>query len=109
MKSFASFRSNLGVPFQLSNLRLFPKSLRGWQRVDADLLPPDALVSATMKLAVMIPAQWNSVFIAHLSSHSSGLGELEMMRIGRLPAAGQAGLGGNKFQVLAIAPAQRFA
>jgi hypothetical protein len=62
-----------------------------------------------MKLAVVMPAQGHSVFIAHFSSHGRLLGEFEMMRVRRLTAANEARLGANKLQVLAIPPAQRFA
>ena len=62
-----------------------------------------------MKLAMVMPTQGNSVFVTDFTPHGSLLRELEMMRVGRLTAAGEARLGANKLQVLAITPAQRFA
>ena len=62
-----------------------------------------------MKLAMVMPTEGNSVFIADFTPHGRLLRELEVMRIGRLTAAGEARLGANEFQVLAITAAQRFA
>jgi hypothetical protein len=91
------------------DLGLLPESLGGWPRIDIQLLPPNALVSAAMKLAMVMPTQRNSVFITDFTPHGRLLRELEVMRIGRLTAASKARLGANEFQVLAITAAQRFA
>jgi len=104
MTSFFCVRSRFCARLRLG---LLPKSLRGRQRIDIELSPPDAFVSATMKLAMVMPTQGNSVFVTDLTPHGSLLRELEVMRIGRLTAAGEARLGANEFQMLAIAAAQR--
>ena len=109
MNSFSCFRSVLAVCFRRSKSRLLPKLFRDRQRVDIELAPPDALVSSAMKLAVVMPAQGHRVFIAHLSSHGRLLSEFEMVCVRGLSATNDARLGADKFQVLAIPPAQRFA
>ena len=45
-----------------------------------------------MQLPVMAAAEGHSEFIAHFKPQGSGLSEPQVMRIGRLPAADQAGL-----------------
>jgi hypothetical protein len=90
-------------------LGLLPKSLRGWQRIDVELSPPNAFVAATMELAMVMPTDGNSVFVTDFTPHRSPLRELEVMRIGRLTTAGEARLGTNEFQMLAIAATQRLA
>ena len=52
-----------------------------------------------MQLAMMTAAERYGEFVADFETQGSGLGKPQMMRIGRLPAADQTGLRGNKPQV----------
>jgi len=56
------------------------RPLRGLQRINIELLPPYALVTAAMDLAMVNSAQRNGIFIAHLSTHGALLSEFEVMR-----------------------------
>ena len=92
MTSFASDR--------LRRLRVelgaLPEALRGLQRINVEVLPPYALVTAAMDLAMVYSAQRNSVLIAHLSTHGALFRELEVMCVRWLTPAGQTGLGGHE-------------
>jgi len=70
----------MAVHFRVE-LGLLPEALRGLQRIDIEVLPPYALVTTAMDLAMVKSAQRNGVFIAHFSSHGALLGELKVMRI----------------------------
>ena len=50
-------------------------------------------------------AERHREFVADLLSHGVGLRELQMMRIGRGPAADQAGLGGDEPKMVGVTPA----
>ena len=56
-----------------------------------------------MQLAVMGTAEGYDELVTDLLSESARLGKAQVMRIARLPAADEAGLLGNKAQVLPIA------
>jgi hypothetical protein len=52
-----------------------------------------------VNLAMMSTAERDGELIADLEAQGSGLGKPQVMRIGRLPAADETGLRGNKPQV----------
>ena len=81
MTSFASGRSRHVVRRLRVELGLLPEPLRGLQRINIELLPPYALVTAAMDLAMVNSAQRNGIFIAHLSTQGALLSEFEVMRI----------------------------
>ena len=68
-------------------VRLFPKLLGDLERVDLEILPPCHLVAGLMKLPMMASAERYGEFVADFEAEGSGLGEPQVMRIGRLPAA----------------------
>ena len=90
-------------------MRLGPKLRRNGQRIDPVTFPPGALIAAPVELSVMQPADRDREAVAHFPPHRPLLRELDVMGIRRGAAADQAGLGGDKFQMLAIAVACRFA
>jgi hypothetical protein len=60
-----------------------------------------------MNFAVMSTAQWHRELITHLSSKRSALCKSEVVRIGRTPAANQAGMSCDEFHMLSIADSSR--
>ncbi len=53
-----------------------------------------------MKLAVMKPADGDGVLVADFPAEGPGLGEANVMRLARRPAADDAGLRGDEFAML---------
>src|SRR6516225_8923132 len=90
-------------------MRLGPKLCRNGQWIDPLALPPGALVAAPVQLPMVQPADRDGEAVAHFSPHRPLLRELDVMGIRRGAAADQARLSGDKFQMLAIAVAYRFA
>src|SRR6516225_4748679 len=90
-------------------MRLGPKVRRNGQRINPLAFPPGALVAASVELTMMQPADRNGEAVAHFSPHRPLLRKFDMMGIRRGAAADQARLGGDKFQMLAIAVGYRFA
>src|SRR6516165_10046847 len=80
-------------------MRLLPESLGDFERLDIELLPPGGFVAGLMQLTVMTSAERNGELIAHLQPDSSGLGEAQVMRVGRLPATDKTRLCGHKLQM----------
>ena len=78
-------------------------------RFDTQSLPPAPLVAGAVRLTVMNPAQRNSEFVADLVAQSSPLCESEVMGIGRLASADEAGLGRDEPQVRLVAEPLEFA
>ena len=70
-------------------VRLFPKILGDLERVDIVILPPSDLVAGLMQLPVMTAPEGDGEFIANFHPESSGLGEPQVMRVGRLSCANQ--------------------
>ena len=56
-----------------------------------------------MNFAVMSTAQWDRELITHLASEGSASCKSEVVRIGRTPAANQAGMSDDEFHMLPIA------
>ena len=73
-----------------------PQPLRRVQRINVEVLPPFAFVTAAMELAMVYSAQRNGVLIAHLSTHGALFRELEVMCVRWMTTAGQTGLGGHE-------------
>ena len=84
-------------------MRLGPKVCRNGQWIDPLALPPGALIAAPVQLPMMQPADRDREAVAHFPPHRPLLRELDVMGIRRGAAADEAGLGGDKFQMLAIA------
>src|SRR5215831_8869427 len=75
--------------------------------VDTGLLPPCSLVACAMNRAVVDAAEWHREFIAGLTAERPWLHVSKMMRVRWLSAANEAGLSGDKAQVLPVAIAPR--
>jgi hypothetical protein len=58
--------------------------------------PPGHFVALTVKLMMVLAAQWDGEFIAYLSSQRLGLGKLNMVGVTRHALADYARLGRNK-------------
>jgi hypothetical protein len=87
--------------------RAFPKFASDLDRVDAGLLPPCSLVARAMNCAVMDSAERHREFIASLAAERPWLCVSKVMRVRWLAAANEAGLSGDKAQVLPVAIAPR--
>jgi hypothetical protein len=70
-----------------------PQPLRCVQRIDIEVLPRCAFVTAPVKLAMMEPAEWNGEFVAHFAPECPLFSKPKVMGIGRGATAGQTGLG----------------
>ena len=66
-------------------------------------VPPRAFIAGLVQLPVMPAAKRYRELIAHLEPHGSRLREPQVMGIGGLPAADEARLRGNEFQVCLVA------
>ena len=70
-----------------------PQPLRRVQRIDIEVLPPCAFVTAPVKLAMMKPAEWDGEFVTHFASECPLFSKPKVMGIRRRAPAGQTGLG----------------
>ena len=86
---------------------LAPQSICHPKRIHVDLCPPGCFVAISMNFAVMPAAQGDRELITHPSSECSALRKSEVVRIGRTPAANQAGMSCDEFHMLAIANSSR--
>ena len=64
-----------------------PEHSRCGDRINSPSFPPGDLVSEAVVVAVMASAQGHRELIAHLASHRAGLGEPQMVGVGRASAA----------------------
>jgi len=67
------------VATSLISALLFPKLSGNLDRVDAHLLPPGYFISRSMNRAMVLSAERDSVFVAHLTTESTRLHEAQMM------------------------------
>ena len=87
---------------------LFPEPLGDFQRFDLEIFPPCHLIADLMQLTMMTAAERDGEFITDFKANRSGLGKPQVMRIGRLTAADETGLGGHKPQMGFVAQAFGF-
>ena len=73
-------------------MALLPKSLGDLERFDFEILPPSHFIAGLMQLPVMTPAERDSELVADFEAEGSRLGKPQVMRIGGLTAADEAGL-----------------
>lgn len=73
-------------------MRLRPRLLGDFERVDLEIAPPRHFIAGLVQLAVMTAAKWDCKLIAHFEAERSGLRKAKMMRVGGLSAADEAGL-----------------
>jgi hypothetical protein len=81
---------------------LSPQRKRNDQRLDARLLPPRCFVTMPVDFAMVEPTNRNCEFVAHLSPERARLGKAQVMRVGRCPAANNAGMGRDEPAVLFV-------
>jgi hypothetical protein len=84
-------------------MRFFPKTSRDFQGIHSVIVPPRAFIAGLVQLPVMPAAKRDRELITHLETNGSRLCEPQVMGIGRLPAADEARLSGNEFQVCLVA------
>jgi hypothetical protein len=80
----------------------FPKARCYDEGIDLSLLPPDALIAATVKLAMMKSADRNSEPITNFSPHGPALGKFNVMGIRRGATADETRLSGHKSKMISI-------
>ena len=61
-----------------------------------------------MNLAVVASAQGDRELVTHLAAERPDLGEAQMVRIARLPAANEAGVPGDVSHMIAVTKPTRF-
>ena len=73
-----------------------PQPLRGVERIDVEVSPPQEFVTALVKLAMMKPAEGDGEFVAHFAPECPLFSKPKVMGIRRRATAGQAGLGAHE-------------
>ena len=73
-------------------MRLLPQSLGDWQGIDFQIFPPDHFIAGLMQLPMMATAERYGELVADFEAECPRLRKPQMMRIGRLSAADEAGL-----------------
>ncbi|MGB8324182.1 MAG: hypothetical protein WCE52_14585, partial [Candidatus Acidiferrum sp.] len=66
------------------------------------------MIAVTVQIPMVQPADWDCVFIAHLSAESTGLSKPNVMGLGWRAAAHNARLGRDELTVLLVAQANGF-
>ena len=84
-----------GLSFQVL-VSCSPQPLRRVQRIDIEVSPPRAFVTAMVKLAMMKPTEWDGEFVTHFAPECPLLSKPKVMRIRRAATAGQTGQGGDE-------------
>ena len=79
------------------------------ERVNGLGHPPAPLITNAVHGIVVHRAQRHCELVAHLPPQRAALRELKMVRIGRAAAAGEAGLGTDKAEVIPVPQPQRTA
>jgi len=88
-------------------MRLPPQFFRDRSRIDSGLLPPCRFITVTMQFAMVSAAERDGELVTDLAAERSALCEAEVMGVGRLPFADQAGLLRDVTEVIAVADAPR--
>src|SRR5262249_32059972 len=100
------FQSPSGLPLSRS-ARLLPKLTGDLDWVDASGLPPSPFIAGSLCDAMMDATEWDSEFIACLSTQRERLHVAEVMGVRRPAAADQTRLFHDIANVLAVAIAPR--
>ena len=88
-------------------MRLLPEPAGNFDRIDAGLPPPAALVAGAMHRPVMPATERDRELIADLAAECAGLGKAQVVGIRGLAAAHETCLLGDIAQVLPVAIAPR--
>ena len=110
--SLRGLRANIGGPCRASDGWIVdgtcrPQLLRDGQGRNLQICPPRPLVTLPVQLVVMSAAKRHNELVADLAAQGSGLGEFEVVRIGRPLLADQTGLAAHKQPVDLAALARR--
>ena len=73
-------------------MRLLPEPSSDLHRLDFQILPPGYFVADLMQLPVMAAAERDGELVADFEADGSGLCKAQVMRVGGLPSADEAGL-----------------
>ena len=73
-------------------VRLIPKPLGDLERLDLEAFPPGHFIAGLMQLSMVTAAKGYGELVADFEAERSRLRKPQVMRIGRLPAANEAGL-----------------
>jgi hypothetical protein len=84
---------------------LQPKNPRGYRWINTGLVPPRGLIPAAMHFAMVSSAEGHNELVTDFAAQCRGLGKAQVMGIGGTPTADQAGLPGNRSDVIPIANA----
>ena len=84
-------------------MALLPKVSRNLQGIDFLVLPPRHLIARLVQLAMVPAAKRHRELVAYFHADGARLRKSQMMRIAGLPAADEAGLGGDEIQVRSVA------
>jgi hypothetical protein len=90
-------------------MRLLPKPCGDGEGINPHVMPPGDLVATGVELPVMIAAERHGVLVTDLGPECLGLGEADMMSVGRATTADETGLGGDVAKVLLVADPPGFA
>jgi hypothetical protein len=80
-----------------------PWALGNRERLDLEAPPTGLLIACVMQLSVMAAAQRYGKLVADLHAQRSQLGKAQVMRVGWLPAADEARLRDDEFQMVFVA------
>src|SRR5271165_2652988 len=86
-------------------LSIAAKGRARWKRIYPGPRPPSGLIAIAVQLAVMEATDGDRVLVADFSAERARLGEANMMRLARPPAADDALLCGDELAVLLVAQA----
>ena len=102
LRPIARLRRGTGSNPSLVEARLLPELVSDLERIDAGRLPPGALVTGAVDLAVVHAAERDDEFVARLAAERTRLRVAKMMGIGWLTAAHEARHLDDSAQVLAV-------
>ena len=85
-----------------------PKQTGRIHRIIAHITPPGRFIAAAVYVAMVPAAQWDGELVADLSTECSALRKAEMMGIGWSAAANQAGMLGDRSDVIPVTHSARF-
>ena len=89
-------------------MRPSPKFVGDSHGIQAQLRPPHRFFGISMHFAMVGSAERHRKFVADFAAERPGLGEAQVMGVGRLPRAYQARLGGHKLPMVFVTQPARF-
>ena len=86
---------------------LGPQFLGRREGINTCLFPPVRFITATVNLAMVYAAEWDSQFVAHLAPERPMLGKPKVMSVSRLATTYNARLLGQELNVGSVPDAPR--